>query len=121
METFVVNDKEHELKLTLKGVKYLNGLYDGGGFMLIQKAISGDIDTYVDVIFAGLMHTEEGYKRKTVEEAIDKAIEEERLDLDSINRTMYSIVVDSFFYKKTMEKLFQNDKDAKKQIEKLMK
>lgn len=121
METFIINENEHELKLNLQGVKYLNGVNEGGGFMLIQKAISGDLDTFIDVIYASLLHTGKSYKRKTVENAIDKMIQDEELDLDEINRTTYNVIVDSFFYKRTVEKVFQNDKKSKDQIDKLMR
>ncbi|SET69239.1 Phage tail assembly chaperone protein, TAC [Oceanobacillus limi] len=121
MERFEINNEEHELKITLDSVKYLNGLYEGGAFMLIQKAISGDIDTYVSIVYAGLFHTEKGFKRKDVEKAIEDGIANENIDLDLINRTSYGVVAESFFYKKTLDKMFKNDPDAKKQIEALMK
>jgi|SRR5690625_127839 len=120
METFVINDQEHELKLTLKSVKYLNGLHDGGAFILLQRVITGDIDTYVDVVFAGLMHTGKGFSRKTIEKAIDKAIENEELDLDGINKTMYHVVADSFFYRGTIEKMFEGDEQAREDLKTLM-
>lgn len=121
MITFEIEGKEYELKLNLKSVKYLNSLHDEGGFMLIQKAISGDLDTYIDVVYAGLMHTGEGFTKKKVEKAIDEGIADEKLDLDEINRTMYNVVAESFFYKRTVEKLFAKDKEAKAQIEAMMK
>lgn len=121
MEMIEIKGKEHELKLTLESVKYLNGLYDGGAFALIQKAISGDIDTYVDVLFSGLFHTKEGYKRKDVEAAVEEGIVAEKIDLDLINRTSYGVVAESFFYKATVAKMFKNDPEAKKQIDELMK
>lgn len=121
MERFEINGEEHELKITLKSVKYLNNLYEGGAFMLIQKALSGDIDTFISIVYAGLFHTEKGFKKKDVETAVEEGIANESIDLDYINRTSYGVVADSFFFKKTVEKLFQNDKTAKKQIEQLMK
>lgn len=121
MHTFEINGKEHELKLTLNSVKYLNGLNQGGAFSLIQKVMTGDIDTFVDVVFAGLFHTEKGYKKKDVEKAVEEAIVDEKLDLDTINRTSYGVVADSFFYKATVDKMFKEDPDAKKQVEALMK
>lgn len=121
MEMFEINGEEHELKLTLKSVKYLNGLHEGGGFVLIQKAISGDIDTFISIVYAGLFHTEKGFKRKDIEEAVEKGIAEEKIDLDYINRISYGVVAESFFYKKTVDKLFSEDPEAKKQIENLMK
>lgn len=121
MELFEIKGEEHEIKLTLKSVKYLNGLFDGGAFILIQKAISGDIDTFIDIVHAGLFHTDKGFKRKDIEKAVDEGIAEEKLDLDYVNRVSYGVVADSFFYRKTVEKIFEGDKAAKKQIEKLMK
>lgn len=121
MIMFEMKDAEYELKVTLNSVKYLNGLYDGGAFAMIQKAITGDIDTFVSIVHAGLFHTEKGFKLKDVEKEIDKAIEEERLDMDSINKISYGVVADSFFYKKTIDKMFQDDKAAKKEIDKMMR
>lgn len=121
MQTFTIKEQEHEIKLTLQSVKYLNSLFDGGAFVLIQKAISGDIETFIDIVFAGLMHTEKGFKRKDVEDAVDEGVQSETIDLDYINRVSYGVVAESFFYKKTVDKLFKNDKQAKKQIENLMK
>lgn len=121
MERFEINGEEHEIKLNLKSVKYLNGLYQGGAFMLIQKAISGDIDTFVEIVYAGLFHTEKGFKKKDVEKAVEDGIENEVIDLDFINRTSYGVVAESFFYKKTVDKMFASDPEAKKQIEALMK
>lgn len=119
--TFEINGKEHTLKLNLESVKHLNKLHEGGAFPLIQKALSGDIDTYIEIVFAGLFHTNQGYSRNDVENAVDALITEEKLDLAEINRTMYSVMADSFFYKKTLDKMFKSDPEAKKQLEELMK
>lgn len=119
--TFEVNGKEHELKLNLESVKYLNRIHEGGAFVLIQKALSGDIDTYIDIVFASLFHTDKGYSRKDIEATIDEMVMEEKLDLDEINRTTYSVMAESFFYKATLNKVFKHDPEAKKQLEDLMK
>jgi len=121
MQRFEINGEEHELKITLDSVKYLNSLYEGGAFMFIQKAISGDIDTFISIIYAGLFHTGKGFKRKDIEKVIEEGIANEKIDLDYINRTSYGVVAESFFYKKTVDKIFKNDPEAKKQIEQLMK
>jgi len=121
MQMFEIDGKEYELKLTLASVKYLNSLYEGGGFALIQKAISGDIDTFISVVYAGLFHTKKGFKRSDIEKAIDKGIAEEKIDFEYINRVTYGVVADSFFYKKTVDKIFASDPKAKKEIEKMMK
>lgn len=121
MEMFEINDKEYELKLTLHSVKYLNKLYDGGAYALIQHALTGDIDTFIAIVHAGLFHTEEGFKLADIEKAIDEGIENEVIDLDLINRTSYGVVAESFFYKKTLDKMFKHDPEAREQIEALMK
>lgn len=121
MNMFEMQGKEYELKITLNSVKYLNSIYDGGAFELIQNAITGDIDTFVSIVHAGLFHTEEGFKIKDVEAEIDKGISEERIDLSYINKISYGVVADSFFYKKTIDKMFAEDKKAQKEIEKMMK
>lgn len=122
MIMFEINNEEHEIKLTLDSIKYLNSRdEEGGAFAFIQRAISGDLDTYVDIIFAGLFHTEKGYTRKDIEKAIDEGIMNEKIDLSEINATCYGVVSESFFYKKTLNKMFKNDPEAKAQLEDLMK
>lgn len=120
-ERFEINGEEHELKITLESVKYLNGLHEGGAFILIQKAISGDIDTFMAIVYAGLFHTKKGFTKKAIESTVEEGIVNEVIDLDFINRTSYGVVAESFFYKKTVEKLFANDPEAMKQIQDLMK
>jgi|GEM_PF-4480876 len=121
MERIVIQGEEHELKLTLESVKYLNSLYEGGGFMLIQKAISGGIETFIEIVHAGLFYTKKGFKKKDVEQMVEDGITSETIDLDFINRTSYGVVAESFFYKKTVDKIFAKDPEAKKQIDQLMK
>lgn len=121
MFMFEIKGKEEEIKLNLKAIKYLNGLHEGGAFEFIQNALMGDLDTYVEVIFAGLFHTEKGYKKKDIEATIDELITEEKLDLDTVNGTLYGVVSESFFYKATLEKMFKDDPEAKKAMDDLMK
>lgn|SRR5699024_678253 len=121
MKFFEIKDEEHELKIDLESVKYLNGLYEGGAFTLIQKAIQGDIDTFIEIVYAGLFHTKKGFKKKDIVKAVEDGIANEQIDLDFINSTSYGVVADSFFYKKTVDKMFKNEPEAKKQIEEMMK
>lgn len=118
---FEIKGEEHELKITLESVKYLNKLHDGGAFALIQHAISGDIDTFMAIVYSGLFHTGKGFTKKDVEKSIEQGIADEEIDLDYINRTSYGVVAESFFFKKTVDKLFASDPEAKKQIDTLMK
>lgn len=121
MLLFEIKGKEEEIKITLQSIKYLNGLNENGAFEFIQKALSGDLDTYIDVMFAGLFHTKKGYKKDDVEEAIDAKITEEKLDLSTINSTLYGLVSDHFFYKATLDKMFAENPEAKVELEKLLK
>lgn len=121
MFMFEIKGKEEEIKITLNSIKYLNGLNENGAFEFIQKALSGDLETYVDVIFAGLFHTKKGYKKEDVEEAIDEKIANEELDLATINATLYGLVSEHFFYKATLDKMFKENPEAKEELEKLMK
>lgn len=120
-ERFEINGEEHELKITLESVKYLNNLHEGGSFVLVQKAITGDIDTFISIVYAGLFHTGKGFTKKDVEKAVEDGIANEEIDLDYINRTSYGVVADSFFYKKTVSKMFASDPEAAAQLEALMK
>ena len=119
MATFEINEKEYELKLTLKSVKYLNGLYQGGAFEMISHAMQGDIETFIHIIHACLFHTKENFPLKKIEAEVEKLIEKEEIDLDYIIKACNEVVVDSFFYKKTVNKLFAENKEAKKLLDML--
>jgi len=121
MATFLINGKEYELKLDWKAVKYLNGLYEGGSFELIGKAMMGDLETFPRIVHAALFHTGENFALETVEQAIGEAIAEERLDMTGVLRMSNEIVNDSFFYKATVAKLLAKDKKAKTAIDELLK
>lgn len=120
-QRFEIKGEEYELKITLDSVKYLNNLHEGGAFTLIQKAMSGDIETFMAIVYAGLFHVGKGFTKKDVEDTVEEGIASEEIDLDFINRTAYSVVAESFFYKKTVEKLFKDEPEAMAQIQALMK
>ncbi|MBU5341305.1 tail assembly chaperone [Caldifermentibacillus hisashii] len=119
METFEINGKEYELKLTFKAVRHLNGLYEGGAYALIGKAIMGDLDAFVNIVHAALLHTGENFKLKDIETAIEQLYEAEKLDQDSVTKICNEVVVNSFFYKKTVDKLLKDNPQAKKALETL--
>lgn len=120
MATFEINGKEYELKLTFKAVRHLNGLYEGGAYALIGKALMGDLDTFINIVHAGLLHTGENFKLKDVEGAIQQLFDEEKLDQDTITKISNEVVTESFFYKKTVDKLLRDNPQAKKALETLM-
>ena len=121
MANFTINGKEHELKLTWEGVKYLNNVTEGGALAVVGKAMQGDADLFSHVISAALKHTKLNHSLADVDEAIGLAIEEERLDFLGVMRLSNEVITDSFFYKAMVTKMMADNKDAKKAYEKLLK
>lgn len=120
MATFEINGKEYELKITYAAVKRLNNVHEGGSFELIGKAMQGDFDTFPHIIHAGLLHTGENFAFKDVEQAIEEAVEAEKLSLDDILRLSNEVVTNSFFYKPTVDKLTKKNPEMKKALEELL-
>ncbi|MBU5266300.1 tail assembly chaperone [Virgibacillus proomii] len=118
---FEVNGKDYEVKLNLKSIKYLNGLTKEGAYGLLGRVLMGDVGTFEDIIYAGLFHTGENFKKTDIQKAIDKKIELEEIDLNYIHKTGYELVANHFFYKTTLDKMLAKEPEAKKQIEELMK
>lgn len=121
MANFKINGKEHELKLTWLGVKYLNKVTEGGALAVVGQAMQGDADLFPHVISAALKHTELNHSLEDVDIAIGQAIEEERLDFLGIMRLSNEVISESFFYKTVVAKLMAENKDSKKALDKLLK
>lgn len=121
MANFIINGKEHELKINYAGVKYLNKIYEGGSYEIIGKAIMGDLDTFPHIVYAALKHTGEAFTLQSIEDAITEAIEAERMDLDSIVKVSNEVVTQSFFYKATVAKLLKDNKAAQKALDQMLK
>lgn len=121
MANFTINGKEHELKLTWDSVKYLNKIVEGGSLAVVGQALQGDPELLPHVISAGLKHTGEAYTLADVEQAIETAINEERLDFLGIMRLSNEVISESFFYKALLTKMLAENKDAKKQLDRLLK
>ena len=121
MANFSINGKEHELKLTYTGVKYLNGVVGGNALEVVGKALQGDLDLFPHVIAAALKHTGENYTLADVEKAIELAVEEERLDFRGIMKLTNEVIAESFFYKEILAKVMTQNKDAKKALDNLLK
>lgn len=118
MANFEINGKEYELKLTFDSINYLNS-GEGGALALVGSVFTGDLETYVKVVYAGLKHTGENFTYDAVKGAVESQIAEEKLDLDKIMKDGNEIVAGSFFYKKTVSKLLKNE-DAKAAMEQLL-
>ena len=121
MANFEIGGKEYELKLDFKGVKYLNSICEGGSYELIGKAMMGDLDTFPYILHAALKHTGENFSLNAVEDAISAAMEAEKLDLDGVLKISNEVVTQSFFYKKTTDKLMKDNPEAKKAMALLLK
>lgn len=119
MATFEINGKEYELKITYKAVKHLNGQFKGGSYEVIGKALSGDLDAFPKIVQAALIHTDEKFTQKDVEQAIEDAVDEESISLEDITAICNEVVTDSFFYKATVEKLMEKNPEMKKALDQL--
>lgn len=121
MANFKINGKEHELKLTYAGVKYLNKVADGGALAVVGQAMQGDAELFPHIISAALKHTELNHTLEDVEQAIEQAVAEERIDFLEVMRISNEIISESFFYKAIIAKMMSDNKDAKKALDKLLK
>ena len=119
MVTFEIDGKEYELKLTYKSIKYLNSKFEGGSYELIGLAIQGDIEAFPLIVHASLFHTDENFSLKKIEETIENLIDNEKLSLEDITQICDKVVVQSFFYKKTVDKLMKNSPEMKEALEQL--
>lgn len=120
MAHFTVNETEfNDLKLTYKGIKYLNNVA-GGAFEVVARAMQGDVELFPHVLYAAILGQEKKISLREVEEAIEVALEEEKLDLMEVLRISNDVVTESFFYKATVTKLLADQKDAQKALKTLL-
>src|SRR5690625_7173679 len=98
MTLFEIDGKEYELKLTYKSIKYLNGLFEGGSYELIGRAIQGDFEAFPKIVHAALFHTDENFSLATVEAEIEKMIDEEKLSLEDVTRICDEMVMQTLFF-----------------------
>jgi hypothetical protein len=120
MAKFEIDGKEYELKITFDGIKEINERYDSP-LEFVGMTIAGNLDATVDAVRAGLLHAGKGFNRTRIETEIQKAIENEKADLQELMKLGYEVVSGSFFYKKTVKKLLNQDPEMKKQYDMLMK
>lgn len=117
---FEVKGKEYELKYGLEALKLIDK--NGGSFEFVQKAMKGGFLDFVDVIYYALLHTGEGFTKKDVEKEIENKLQSEELTLDEILKINHAVVLNSFFFKKTVNKLLADmTPEQKASFEKLYK
>lgn len=100
---FEVKGKEHELKYGFEAIKLIDS--NGGPFEFVQKAMQGGLEDFVSVIYYGLIHTGEGITRKDIEAEIERQLLSEELSFDDILKFNKAVVLNSFFFQKTVNKL----------------
>lgn len=117
--TFTISGKEHELKLDFAGIDYLNKATEGGAISVVGKTFTGELDHYVNLVFASLKHTGENYTHKQVQAAIQEQFEKEELDLNKIMKDSNAVISNCFFYKKTLKNVMK-DEEASQAIQDLI-
>lgn len=102
---FEIEGKEHELKLTYKAIQEINKKYKGGAQEVVSVAMLGDLEIFEDAIYFGLLHTEQGFTREKIQEALEKLMEKEILTQEYIKSVIKEVITDHFFYKATAQKM----------------
>ncbi|WP_000464650.1 tail assembly chaperone, partial [Bacillus cereus] len=76
---FEIEGKEYELKLTYKAISEINKKYKGGAQEIVSVAMLGDLEIFEDAIYYGLLHTEQGFTREKIQDALEKLMEKQVL------------------------------------------
>lgn len=120
MAKYELNGTEFDLKLDFQAVSEINKKYDSA-LAFVGDVMQGDFDAFIDVIYYGLFSTGKGFSYKQVKKDVQEKFEAEQLDLDYILKTGNEVVADNFFFRKTVNKMMNQDPEMKKQYEALMK
>ncbi|AXY09938.1 hypothetical protein CUC43_25725 [Bacillus thuringiensis LM1212] len=100
---FVVNGEEFELKFCLEAIRLLDE--NGGPMQFVSQTMQGGITNFVDVIYYALIHTAKGITYDAVQKEVEKLFNDQKLDLDEILKYNKAVVLNSFFFQKTVKKL----------------
>lgn len=111
--TLEVNGVKEEIKLTWASITLLNNLHPEGNLDLIAQALQGNMETFRNVINAGLLHTKKDYSFDQVEEAIDKAFSEGKITMTSILDILNEVVLEHPFYKGMVERMLNASPESK--------
>lgn len=119
MARFEIDGTEYEVKITVPSIKEVNKLYDSP-LEFVGEVLSGSYEAFINVLYIGLMHTDKGFNRARVETEVEKKLNNQQLDLQTMMSLGYEVINESFFFKKTVNKLMSGDPQARKQFENLM-
>lgn len=100
---FEIKGKEYELKLTYGAIAEINKQYKGGANEVVSLALLGDLPIFEDAIYFGLLHTEQGFTKKDIKEALEEAFEKGLISQEYIKSVLKEVITDHFFFKKTAE------------------
>lgn len=100
---FVINGKEQELKFCLQALRLLDE--NGGPMQFVSQTMQGGITNFTDVVYYALIHTNEGITYEAVQKEIENMFNAKKLDLDEILKYNKAVVLNSFFFQKTVKKL----------------
>ncbi len=121
MQTFEIDGKEYELKLTFESITRLNKLSENNNPMeVVGLSMQGDLELFPNLVHAALFHTKENFTLEKVKEEINNKIENNELDYLDIVKIGYEVVANSFFYKRVVEKMVKANPEAMKELEALL-
>lgn len=118
MTYFEIDGEELELKITWAGAKRLNDYFGGGeagSMTVIEKALQGDMDTVPKIIQAATLHTGKKFTLNQIDQAVAQKVDSGEMDLYDLMNLTKEVVVDSFFYKRAVEKMMKVAGDPKAQ------
>lgn len=112
-----IGDKELELKLTFKGIKYLEIKFNSV-MEVIGAAMQGGFDAYQEILYAATLGSD--IKKQEIIEFIDDSIEKEELDADKMYKQMNTLVTECFFYRPIVNKFLKQNQDMKEVYQMMM-
>lgn len=112
-----IGDKEVELKLTFKGIKYLETKFNSV-MEVIAAAMQGGFEAYQEILYAATLGQE--VTKEDIVNYIDTSIEAETLNADIMYKQMNTVVTECFFYRPTVNKFLTQSKDMKEVYQLMM-
>lgn len=112
-----IGDTELELKLTFRGIKYLETKFNSV-MEVIAAAMQGGFDAYQEILYASTLGHD--IKKQDIIDFIDNSIEKEELDADKMYKQMNTLVTECFFYRPTVNKFLKQNKEMKEVYQMMM-
>lgn len=113
MATFIIDDKEFDLKITYEAIERLNKAFEGGAYEVVGRALSNDIEAFPTIVHAALIHTGEKFTKKKIDEVVKQMYVDETISFDYIQQVYKEVIMDSFFYKPTFQRMMKANPEMK--------